>query len=299
MKTKTQQPTLAQKKSALTGFLLALPALAIFLLMIVYPFANSIWYSFTSKSLIYPNPEFIGLSNYIKIFSTSYLWDLLGSTATFVIFATLCPFTIGLIWAVLMNQKFKGSEFLRGVTLVNWIIPGIAISFLWSWIFNGDYGILNALLIRIGILSDNVVWLGTTKTAMFTVVTARTWQMFPWYMSFILGGLQGVPGDQLEATRIDGANNWQNFIYIILPSVAPILQLILIMGLIGNLQHFDLINVMTSGGPEGSTSTFATEVYRIAFSEYDIGKAAALGTIWAVVLSMFSFVYLKRIKEDD
>ncbi len=287
-----------QKNRALVGWILVIPALLVFLLMIAYPFLNSIWLSFTDKNLIFPNEQFVGLSNYIKLFTDPYLWKLIRTTLTFVVLATLCPFILGFGWALVMNQKFKGSEFMRGLTLVNWIIPGIAIAFLWSWVFNGDYGILNAILIRLGILEENIVWLGRTSTAMGTVITARTWQMFPWYMSFILGGLQGVSKEQLEAARIDGASNIQCFFHVIIPTILPTVSLILILGTIGNFQHFDLINVMTAGGPEGSTATFATEVYRQAFKTYEVGCAASLGVVWAILLAGFSIIYLRRIRED-
>lgn len=280
------------------GWILILPALTVFVLMILYPFVNSILISFTDRNLIYANAQFVGLENYRKIFSDINTLKLIWTTCKFVFFSTLGPFFIGLIWALLMNQKFKGSEFLRGVALVNWIIPGIAIGFLWSWIFNGDYGILNALLVKLGLLDHNVIWLGGKSTSMLAVVTARTWQMFPWYMAFIMGGLQGVSAQQCEASRIDGANNFQMFIHVVVPAIKPVLTLILILGAIGNLQHFDLINVMTGGGPERATSTFATEVYKKAFKEYSLGRSAALGVVWALLLSVFSGFYLKRIQED-
>ena len=280
------------------GWLLLVPALAIFALMIFYPFINSIFISFTSRNLLYAKSAFIGFENYRKLLSDPNTLFLIWTTIKFVLLSTLMPFTIGLIWALLMNQKFKGSEFVRGLTLVNWIIPGIAIGFLWSWIFNGDYGILNALLGELGLIEKNVIWFGGRQTSMLAVVTARTWQMFPWYMAFIMGGLQGVSNDQCEAARIDGVNNLQMFRHVIIPAIKPVLILILLLGTIGNLQHFDLINVMTGGGPERATSTFATEVYKKAFKEYSLGRAASLGVIWAMMLSLFSIFYLKRIKED-
>lgn len=280
------------------GWLLLVPALAIFALMIFYPFINSIFISFTSRNLLYAKSAFIGFENYRKLFSDPNTLFLVWTTIKFVLLSTLMPFTIGLIWALLMNQKFKGSEFVRGLTLVNWIIPGIAIGFLWSWIFNGDYGILNALLGKLGLIEKNVIWFGGRQTSMLAVVTARTWQMFPWYMAFIMGGLQVVSNDQCEAARIDGVNNLQMFRHVIIPAIKPVLILILLLGTIGNLQHFDLINVMTGGGPERATSTFATEVYKKAFKEYSLGRAASLGVIWAMMLSLFSIFYLKRIKED-
>ena len=286
------------RNQTLMGWLLLVPALAIFALMIFYPFINSIFISFTSRNLLYAKSAFIGFENYRKLFSDPNTLFLIWTTIKFVLLSTLMPFTIGLIWALLMNQKFKGSEFVRGLTLVNWIIPGIAIGFLWSWIFNGDYGILNALLGELGLIEKNVIWFGGRQTSMLAVVTARTWQMFPWYMAFIMGGLQGVSNDQCEAARIDGVNNLQMFRHVIIPAIKPVLILILLLGTIGNLQHFDLINVMTGGGPERATSTFATEVYKKAFKEYSLGRAASLGVIWAMMLSLFSIFYLKRIKED-
>lgn len=280
------------------GWVLLLPAITIFVFMIFYPFINSIFISFTNRNLLYARSTFVGLEHYRKLFSDPNTLTLILTTVKFVIFSTLTPFVIGLIWALLMNQKFKGSEFLRGLTLVNWIIPGIAIGFLWSWIFNGDYGILNAMLVRLGLIDKNIIWFGGKQTSMLAVVVARTWQMFPWYMAFIMGGLQGVSNEQCEAARIDGANNLQMFIHVIFPAIKPVLTLILLLGTIGNLQHFDLINVMTAGGPERATSTFAIEVYQKAFKEYNLGRAASLGVIWALMLSLFSVFYLKRIQED-
>ena len=209
------------------------------------------------------------------------------------------PFLLGFIWAILLNEKFRGSEFLRGVTLVNWIIPGTAIGFLWSWIFNGQYGILNALLTSAGILDENVTWLGQTQTALLCVVIARTWQMLPWYMAFLLGGLQGVSMDQIEAARIDGAGNIQVFLKVILPGMRGIITLVLILGVIGNLQHFDLPWTMTQGGPARATTTLSIEVYKTAFKNWSLGKAATIGTIWAVLLALFSFVYLRQVNESD
>ncbi|MFV0413720.1 MAG: carbohydrate ABC transporter permease [Oscillospiraceae bacterium] len=290
-------------KGALTdgqvGFLLIVPGLAVFCAIILYPFINSIFMSFTNRSLLYPTYETVGISNYITVITDPYFLDMIKTTVVFVVFATLVPFVLGLVWAIILNQGFRGSEFLRGVTLVNWIIPGTAIGFLWMWIFNSEYGILNGLLTNLGLISANINWLGQKGTALMVVIIARSWQMLPWYMAFLLGGLQGISFDQIEAARIDGANNWQVFRKIIFPAMAPIAGVVGILGTIGNLQHFDLPWVMVEGGPARATTTFAIEVYRTAFKNWDMGKAATVGTIWAVLLALFSFVYLRRVKESD
>ena len=281
------------------GFLLVVPGLAVFCGIILYPFISAILMSFTDKSLLMPDSKFVGFANYIRIFTDPYFFKTLWVTFVFVALSTIFPFTLGLIWAIILNQKFKASEFLRGVTLVNWIIPGTAIGFLWSWIFNGQYGILNGLLMKLGIIDSGISFLGQTGTALLAVVIARTWQMLPWYMAFLLGGLQSVPMDRIEAARIDGANNWQCFRLIILPSMKQIAFLVLALGAIGNLQHFDIPWTMTQGGPARATTTLSLEVYRTAFKNWKLGQAATVGTVWAVLLACFSFVYLRQVNESD
>ncbi len=207
---------------------LVVPGLAVFAAIILYPFVDAVLMFFTDRSLLYPDYDWVWLENYVKVFKDPYFLPTLGTTALFVVLATLIPFVLGFIWAILLNQGFKGSELLRGLTLVNWIIPGIAIGFLWSWIFNGQYGVLNGLLTNLGILDKGVSWMGQTQTALLCVVIARSWQMLPWYMAFLLGGLQGVSTDQIEAARIDGAGNWQTFLHVVLPQMRSIVTLVLL-----------------------------------------------------------------------
>ena len=281
------------------GFLLIVPGLAVFLAIILYPFVDAVITSFSDRSLIYPDYKFVAFANYAKVFKDPYFGKTLITTLLFVLGSTVLPYTLGMIWAIDLNQGFKGAEFLRGVTLVNWIIPGTAIGFLWSWIFNGQYGILNSILKALGILETGIPWLGQTNTALLCVIIARTWQMLPWYMAFLLGGLQSVSLDQIEAAHIDGANNWTTFWHIILPGMKQTAVLVFILGLIGNLQHFDLPWTMAQGGPARATTTLSIEVYTTAFKNWNMGKAATVGTIWAILLAIFSIVYLRQQNKQD
>lgn len=281
------------------GVLLILPGLAVFITIILYPFIDAVLMSFTNRSMIYPDYNWIKLDNYKKVFQDPYFAKTMITTGLFVLGATVLPYVLGMLWAIVLNQGFRGSEFLRGVTLVNWIIPGTAIGFLWSWIFNGQYGILNNILKALGFLETGIPWLGQTNTALLCVVIARTWQMLPWYMAFLLGGLQSVSLEQVEAAHIDGANNWQTFRKIIFPSMKQTATLVFVLGLIGNLQHFDLPWTMTQGGPARATTTLSIEVYTTAFKNWNMGKAATVGTIWAVLLACFSAVYLKLNQDDS
>ena len=283
---------------SMVGFVLVLPALAIFCGVILYPFVNSVLMSFTDKSLVMPTSQFVGVENYIKTFKDPTFVRTLTNTAVFVICSTALPFILGLIWSIILDLKFKGAGIMRGATLINWIIPGASISFLWSFIFDANHGIVNELLTGAGLIDSNINWLGSGKTAMMAVIIARTWQMLPWYMAFLTGGLQGVSYDQIEAARMDGAGNLKVFRHVILPEMKPIIVIVLVLGIIGNLQHFDIPQVMTSGGPAGSTTLLSTAVYRQAFSSYKVGMAATIGTIWAIFLAMFSIFYSRHAGRD-
>jgi multiple sugar transport system permease protein len=299
MKKKKEQGKGRKLTDAQVGFLLILPGITVFVAIILYPFIDAIITSFTNRSMIYPNWKWVGFTNYIKVLSDPYFFKTLMTTIIFVLGSTVLPYVLGFIWAIDLNQKFKGSEFLRGVTLVDWIIPGTAIGFLWSWIFNGQFGILNSILMKLGLIDTDIVWLGQNGTALLCVIIARTWQMLPWYMAFLLGGLGSVSLEQVEAAHIDGAGNWKTFWHVIVPNMKQTAVLVFILGIIGNLQHFDLPWTMTQGGPARATTTLSIEVFTTAFKNWDMGKAATVGTIWAILLACFSILYIRKINSSD
>lgn len=289
------------KKNKLTdsqfGFLLVLPALIVFSLIVLYPFLSSVSHSFFKAGMLTTEKSFIGLNNFKSILSDSNFTKILINTFIFVFGTTFLSFILGFIWAIILNQGFKGSEFLRGITLVNWIIPGTAIGFLWMWIFHGQFGVLNYILRSLGIIKENITWLADPKFSMLAVIIARTWQYMPWFMALLIGGLKGISNDMVEAARIDGANNFKVFTKIVLPSMKNIIFFILLLGIIAGLQHFDIIWVMTTGGPGISTTTLSVEVYKTAFQNWNLGRASAMGTIWVAILSVFMFLYLKMQRE--
>jgi len=280
------------------GFLLVLPALLVLGFIIVYPFGNSLFMSMTDQNMLSATRNFIWFDNFKRILSDPNFKDVLKNTLIFVAGGTFAPFILGFIWALVLNQGFKGAEFLRGMTLVVWIIPSTAVGFLWMWIFNSEYGLLNGLLKAVGFVEQNVNWLGQVETAMMVVIIAKTWQTLPWFMAFLLGGLQGVSHDQIEAARIDGASNWRVLWNIVLPEMKTIIWIVMILGIIGSLQHFDLLWVITHGGPARSTTTLSVEVYRKAFQEWNLGTAASIGAIWVLLLSVFAYFYVKRSVSD-
>jgi multiple sugar transport system permease protein len=274
------------------GFLLALPALALFGAIILYPLLNSMWMGFLDKSLVYPGEEFVGLRN-IERFLRRDFAEILSTTLVFTIGATLLPFVIGFGLALLLNAPIRGRALMRGIFLLPWLVPSVIVSFLWMWIFNANYGVLNGAMRSMGIISENINFLGDKHFAMWAVILAKTWNTFPWIAVMVLAALQTLPNELYEAAAIDGANRLQRFWNITVTQLRGVITTVLLLSFIWNFQHFETIYVMTTGGPAGATTTFSVAVYQMAFQEYDLGKAGAIGLVWMALLSVIVLVYLR------
>lgn len=287
-------------KDSQTAILLVLPAAALLLAIIVYPLLNSMLIGFLDKSLIYGGGTFVGFKNLQAVLNNEFV-PVLGNTLVFAIGATVLPFLIGFGAALILNGPIPARGFLRGAFLLPWLVPSVIASFLWLWIFNANYGVLNGFLRSLGVLSQNNSWLSTGGSAMLAVLLAKTWQTFPWIAVMLLAGLQTIPADQMESAAIDGANRWNRFTHVTLPHLRNVIGIVLLLSLIWNFQHFETIYVMTQGGPAKATTTFSVAVYQTAFQAFDLGKAGALGILWMLLLSVVVIIYLRfgmRGEED-
>ncbi|MFI1633474.1 carbohydrate ABC transporter permease [Streptomyces anulatus] len=272
--------------------LLTAPGLALFAAIIFYPLLSALFTGFFKQDLRLPGREFVGLENFAHWLNGD-LFTILEQTLVFTIGATLAPFAIGFALALALNTGIRGSGFLRGLFLFPWVIPGVVVSFLWMWIFNANYGVLNGVLVKAGILDESVAWLGQPGTAMLAVIITKTWASFPWMMVMLLAGLQTVPKELHEAAAMDGAGSIRRFFAVTWPQVRGVASIVLLLEFIWNFQHFDTIYVLTGGGPAGTTETFATAVYQTAFKGFDIGRATALGGLWMLLLLLLVVVYLR------
>jgi multiple sugar transport system permease protein len=277
---------------------LALPAMALFTLVILYPLANSMYLGLLEKSLVFPGERFVGFQNIQRVLANDFV-PLLQTTLVFTIGATIFPFIIGLTLALVLNSSIRGQGIWRGLFLLPWLIPGVVVSFLWLWIFNANYGVLNGALRIAGIISENINWVGTPATAMIAVIIAKTWQSFPWMAIMLLAGLQTIPRELVEAAAMDGAGRWQVFWNVTIPQLRGIISSVLLLEVIWNFQHLEMIYVMTTGGPAKATTTFAISVYDTAFHALDLGRAGAIGILWMVLLAGLVAVYLRLGARDD
>ncbi|BAS26323.1 sugar ABC transporter permease [Limnochorda pilosa] len=284
-----------ERARARFGLLLAAPAVLIFVAIIGYPLVQSVITSLYDASLLRPGRAWVGLENFRSVLGGSTFWPILRATGVFVLGTTGLGVALSFLWALFLNESFPGRNVLRGLSLIPWIVPSTVGGFLWLWMFHGQFGVINGFLRTLGVLDRPIVWLASPAWAQAAVILARVWQAMPWYTLLLLAGLQGIDRQILEAARVDGAGNLRLVTRVILPQVRFILFLTTMLALIGNLQHFDLIWVMTGGGPGRATATFSVEVYQQAFQRWDTGTAAAIGVLWMGFISVVAFFYLRRL----
>ncbi|GAB4526335.1 MAG: sugar ABC transporter permease [Anaerolineae bacterium] len=273
------------------GILLVLPAVALFAVVIMYPLLNSMYIGLLDKSLIWPGEEFVGFENIQKVLERDFL-DILQTTLYFTVGATVLPFLVGFAVGMFLNTPMKGKAFFRGMFLLPWLVPTVVVSFLWMWIFNANYGVLNGILRESGLITENINFLGDQSTAMWSVIIAKSWNTFPWIAIMVLAGLQTISGELYEAAAIDGANRWSQFWNVTIPQLRGVITTVILLSFIWNFQHFETLYVMTTGGPAGSTTTFSVAVYQEAFEAFDLGMAGAIGLLWMLLLSIIVGVYL-------
>jgi multiple sugar transport system permease protein len=290
--TPTDPRTGRRLSDAAFAVLLLLPGLALLVGIVLYPLIASLVTAFFKQSLVVPGRTFVGLENVVSVLQDE-AGPLLAHTLIFAIGSTIGPFLIGFGLALALNTGIRGQRVLRGALLIPWLIPGVVVSFLWAWIFNANYGVANAILESLHVIDSPYPWLSSPAWAMAALVVAKSWASFPWIMVMLLAALQTVPGELHEAAEMDGAGPVRRFSTVTLPHLRPMIGIVLLLEFIWNFQHFDIIYVLTGGGPAGATSTFATAVYETAFKGLNLGRASAIGLVWMVLLLLLVVVYVR------
>jgi multiple sugar transport system permease protein len=281
------------------GFLLTVPAAIAFGILILEPFLNSLWLALNEYNLASDKPRFVGLQNIVKLAGDPYFWQSWHTTLVFVIITTFATTVLGTSYALLMNEPFRGRSLIRAASLLPWVLPSTVTAFLWVWMFHGQYGIINAGLLSVGLIDRPLFWLSDPNGAMLSVIVAKAWLSTPIVMLFVLAALQTLPDEQVEAARIDGATDYAVIRYIVIPHISRTLGIVIVLQAMGNLQMFDVIYAMTSGGPVRATTVLSIEVYRRAFESWDLGLAAAIGLFWFATIASVAIFYLRLLFRDE
>lgn len=293
-----------QKRRALSGpfsdnllaVLFILPAIILVGGLMYYPMARAFFESLYETSFLSPNPKFIGLDNYVQMWRDSTFWQIIRNSLTWTLGVVLFQNVIGMAVAVLLNQNLPARGLTRTLVLLPWVLPGIVGAILWRFMYDPQLGLVNSILVSLNLVDKTIPWLAQPSTAMLAVVIAAIWKGFPFSTVIYLAALQGLSHEQLEAAEIDGANAWQRFYYVALPSISHIIRLNLLLTTLFTFNYFDLIWVTTKGGPLNKTHIFPTIIFQLGFGEFQFGKAAAYGVVAVLLLSVFAFLYIREIR---
>ncbi|MBQ2871948.1 sugar ABC transporter permease [bacterium] len=271
-------------KLSATFFLL--PAILGGFIFIIIPIFFSFYLSFTKWDLLSPI-EFVGLENYIELFKSDIFYQILRNTILFAVITTLFGVIIPLFLACIVNSKIKCSEFFKTVYFLPFITPMVVLAIVWAWIFDPNIGLMNY------ILKTNINWLFDEKWAMVAILIVSVWKLIGYNMVIFLSGLTAISSTLYEAAKIDGANALQTFFKITIPQLSPTIFFVIIITTISSFQVFDLIYLMTQGGPLNSTNVLVYWLYQSAFEQFKIGQASAIAYILFTIIFVLTLIQFK------
>jgi multiple sugar transport system permease protein/N,N'-diacetylchitobiose transport system permease protein len=268
--------------------------------IILYPLLRTLYTSLFDVNSVFPgNYPFVGLGNYLEALERTAFWAAILRTAYFTLSTTLLEVVLGILLGLLLNVEFRGRWLLRSIVILPWALPTVVNGAMWRWILNPEYGALNALLTQLHIIPEYRSWLGTPWMALNMVVVADVWKMTPLAAFFILAALQTIPRDLYEAAWVDGAGRLRSFFSITLPLLTPTIVIILVLRTMEAFKVFDIIYVMTRGGPADGTQTIAYYTYVEAFSNQLFGYGAALAYVIALFILFFAIIYMRLLRRGE
>jgi len=240
----------------------------------------------------------VGWENYASVFADPLAWRVLVNTVVFTVASVFFQFIIGFAFALFFNQQFPGAAWLRGLFLAAWVMPGLVVGVLWNWLLSGDFGVINYVLLSLGLIDEPVFWRSDVNYSLTAVILANIWYGMPFNMILLAVGLAGIPDDLYEAAELDGANAFQRFWTITLPMMRSTIGAVLALGIIFTLQQFDLFAAITAGGPAGSSTVAQYWSWQLSFREFDFGRGAVISVIMIIVVLGVSLVYVRSTRGE-
>jgi multiple sugar transport system permease protein len=283
------------------GYLFVLPAAIYMVLLVGYPILSNVILGFqdvTVWSINKPDKPFIGFRNYAVLLGDPVLRASILNTFVFTAGCLILQFSIGFALALLSNLGFPGAKPIRGLMMIPWMIPMTVTALMFKFIFSSNVGIINQGLEAIGLAAKPIDWLLNPISAQFALIVANTWIGIPFNMILLFAGLTTIPVELMEAAAIDGATRWDAFRKITIPMLKPVIESVLILGFIYTFKVFDLVFVMTNGGPANSTHLLSTFSYKLSFSLFKYSQGAAVANILFAILLAVSVLYLRFVHED-
>ena len=286
-------------KKKLSPYILIAPVVIFMLIVYGYPLFLTLKYSFFDASLIGENNVFVGLKNYISVLKDKQFYDTFFLTVKWTVLTIGFKIGIGFFIAMILNAKIYMKKAYRFLVLIPWAIPQVVVSIIWAWILDGRYGYLNYYLQKFGIISKPLSWLTETNLAFLSTSFVDAWVGIPLVVMMFLAGLSSIPDSLYEAAKVDGANKIQRFFNVTIPSMKKVIIIVFTLTTIWTFNSFNIIFVLTGGGPIGATETIMLKIYREVFGNYDLGVSSTLSIIVFVVLTIMSVIYWRQLEKED
>ncbi len=276
-----------------------LPPLAVFGLIVIWPLLDSFFYAFTNWNGFDPNYRFVGFDNFRKVVTDKLFFNAVLNTVTWIVAAILLPTVLGLALALLLDSSVKGANVFKSIFYLPICLSAIVVGQIWTWIYQPDWGILNSLL---GLLSGGPVtyaWLAKPGSALYSVIVAWSWQQTGLAMVIFLAGLTAIPPDLTEAADMEGATRFQRIRYVVLPLLRPATVVVVALMVINSLKGFDILYIMTGGGPFNSSDTLAMHMYNESFKKYLMGYGSAISVVLFLITLAVILIYFRQLRKVD
>lgn len=283
------------------AYLMILPGLLLVSVVIFYPVISGIWLSFHEYNLLRPKAgqPWVGLEQYQELINDPIFWTSLKNTFIFGIGNVTFPLILGMIAALALNHVTRGRAFFRTLVLMPWFMPSVVAGHMWALLLDSRLGVINDLLVKIGILDSYHAWFADPNTTMIAVLIVGLWRGFPFFTLLLLAGMQSIPPELYEAAAVDGANPWQKYRAITLPLLTPIILVTVTLRTIAVINSPDLFIILTGGGPGRTTHVLSFYAFNTAFSSFDFGYAATISTVMLLIVTIFIVIYMRVLRNPN
>lgn len=279
------------------GFWL-LPALLPVILMTVYPIGHALWTSLHEVMILFPGEPFVGFKNYQRIVAGDYFGVALRNSLVFTAVSAPLVVVIGTLVALFLQRRFLGSQIVRSVVLLPWVLPGAISAVLWVWVFHPSFGFLNGVMLDLGLIESPIGWLTNPRTALGTVIVAHVWTQIPFAVVLMMAALSTINAETLEAAAIDCRSGFKRFRYVVFPEIKSMIVVLLVYNALVAFTSYDLVYSMTGGGPGTATTLLSFQIWRESFSMYDFGAGSAVAFIVVVISALLIVAITKALPSD-
>lgn len=284
----------------LWGWALLIPSLVLVGVVVLYPVVSGVLLSLQEYKLTRPgNNGFVGFDQYVRFFTTPTALSATINTVVYVTVGVTSQLLLGLGTALLLNRSFRGVWFVRMVVMLPWFLPTVVTAHMWALMLDARLGVINDVLVNLGVLDTYRAWFSDPATALLTVLAIELWRAYPLFTLFILARLQSIPPEVLEAASVDGASVWQRFRYVVLPLLRPIIVVAVVLEAIRMANVPDMLIILTGGGPGDATQVLSLYAYTQAYSSFDFGYSAAISVILMLGLLVFTVIYIRMSRVND